>query len=148
MSLSAVNAALHRGRARLCELAATPDGAPQATFAPADLERLSAYAAHFNAHVSKRIAPCRPMTSSSIRSAGRGCAAGPRCHAISAITPRRATGISCPGWLRAGRRCWSQPVGRFGARLFYFAGDTVAAIRDFRHAPCVIDGAAYQLSDY
>src|ERR1700676_3266776 len=48
-SLPAIKAALHRGRARLRELADEPDGLPCPLLSEADRERLGAYVAHFNA---------------------------------------------------------------------------------------------------
>src|SRR4051794_4759685 len=49
VSLPAAKAALHRGRARLRQLAAEPDDAPQPRLSDADRVRLSAYVSHFNA---------------------------------------------------------------------------------------------------
>ena len=48
-SLPAVKAALHRGQARLRELAAEPDDMPQPELTAAERDRLGAYVAHFNA---------------------------------------------------------------------------------------------------
>src|SRR6202140_477911 len=48
-SLPAVKAALHRGRARLRELADEPDCLPRPLLSETDRERLGAYVAHFNA---------------------------------------------------------------------------------------------------
>src|ERR1700719_4904388 len=45
-SLPAVKAALHRGRARLRELAREPDGLPHPKMSQADRDRLGAYVAH------------------------------------------------------------------------------------------------------
>src|SRR6202022_3376594 len=48
-SLSAIKAALHRGRARLRELADEPDGLPCPLLSDADRKRLGGYVAHLNA---------------------------------------------------------------------------------------------------
>jgi RNA polymerase sigma-70 factor (ECF subfamily) len=48
-SLPAVKAALHRGRARLRELADEPDDWPRPELSQAERDRLGAYVAHFNA---------------------------------------------------------------------------------------------------
>ncbi|MGC2811666.1 MAG: RNA polymerase sigma factor, partial [Bradyrhizobium sp.] len=48
-SMPAVKAALHRGRARLRELAAEPDDMPHPPLSAAERDRLGAYVAHFNA---------------------------------------------------------------------------------------------------
>src|SRR5436305_7019190 len=49
LSLPAVKAALHRGRAQLRELAGEPDDLPQPKLSHADRKRLSTYVTHFNA---------------------------------------------------------------------------------------------------
>jgi RNA polymerase sigma-70 factor, ECF subfamily len=49
-SLPAVKAALHRGRARLRELAQEPDDRPPPTLTEPERSRLAAYVEHFNAH--------------------------------------------------------------------------------------------------
>jgi RNA polymerase sigma-70 factor (ECF subfamily) len=152
MSLSAVKAALHRGWARLRELAATSDGAPQATLAPADLERLSAYAAHFNAHDFEAD---RAMLADDLnldlvgRTRMRGRAEVSRYFGDYAKARDR---YLVPG-LVEGRPALLVAAGRADSAPGYFiplerTADTVAAIRDFRHASYEIDGAAYQLSDY
>jgi RNA polymerase sigma-70 factor, ECF subfamily len=48
-SLPAVKAALHRGRARLSELAGEPEDLPRPVLSEADRSRLGAYVEHFNA---------------------------------------------------------------------------------------------------
>jgi RNA polymerase sigma-70 factor (ECF subfamily) len=48
-SLPAVKAALHRGRARLSELAGEPEDVPRPVLSEADRVRLGAYVEHFNA---------------------------------------------------------------------------------------------------
>src|SRR4029077_11111757 len=49
LSLPAVKAALHRGRARLRELADEPDDRPRPELSQVERDRLGAYVAHFNA---------------------------------------------------------------------------------------------------
>src|SRR6185312_7886366 len=60
----AVKAALHRGRARLRELAAEPDDMPQPALSAADRDRLGAYVAHFNA---RDFAAVRAMIADDVR---------------------------------------------------------------------------------
>ena len=63
-SLPAAKAALHRGRARLRELAEEPDDLPRPQMSLADRERLGAYVAHFNARDFDAI---RAMISDDVR---------------------------------------------------------------------------------
>ena len=63
-SLPAVKAALHRGRARLRELADEPDDLPHPELSKAERERLGAYVAHFNARDFDAI---RAMISDDVR---------------------------------------------------------------------------------
>jgi RNA polymerase sigma-70 factor (ECF subfamily) len=151
MSLSAVKAALHRGRARLRELSAVRDDGPQAPLAAADRERLSAYSARFNAHDFDAVCA---MLADDIRldlvsrTQMRGKAEVSRYFGNYA----KATDWRFVPGLVEGRPALlvvdpAQPL----ATPAYFVllnwtADKVAAIRDFRHAAYVIDGAEYQLS--
>src|SRR5216684_2821377 len=63
-SLPAVKAALHRGRARLRELADEPDDLPRPKLSEADRDRLGKYVAHFNARDFDAI---RAMISDDVR---------------------------------------------------------------------------------
>ena len=153
MSLPAVKAALLRGRARLRELSAIPDDGPQAPLAPADRERLSAYAARFNAHDFDAV---RAMLADDIRldlvgrTQMRGKAEVSRYFGnyAKATDWRLVPGLveGRPGLLAVDP---AQP----GAAPAYFlllnwTADKVVAIRDFRHAAYAIDGAEYQLSEH
>jgi len=151
MSLSAVKAALHRGRARLRELAAAPDEVPQAALAPADRERLTAYAARFNAHDFDAI---RAMVADDVRLdlVGRT-----RMRGKAEVSRYFGNYVRAADWrlvpgLVEGRRALlvldprQQNAAPGYFMLLDWAAGKVAAIRDFRHAAYVIDGAAYQLS--
>jgi len=149
-SLPAVKAALHRGRARLRELADAPDDSPSAKLSQADRDRLGAYVAHFNARDFDAI---RAMIADDVRldlvnrtrlngkaevsryfgnysKAGDwhlvpGLVEG---HpAILVFDPNEAT--SAPKYFM----------------LLQWSADKVLTIRDFRHAAYVIDGAEYRL---
>ena len=151
MSLSAGKAALHRGRARLRELSAAPDDAPPAMLAPTDRERLSAYAARFNAHDFDAI---RAMLADDIRldlvgrTQMRGKAEVSRYFGNYA---KAADWRLVPGLIEGRPGLLVVDPGQRLATPAYFVllnwtADKVAAIRDFRHAPHVIDDAEYQLS--
>ena len=91
-SLPAVKASLHRGRARLRELAEEPEDAPQPSLSDAERARLATYVAHFNARDFDAI---RAMVADDVRlelvnkTRMRGKSRFPD---ISAITPAPATG--------------------------------------------------------
>jgi len=147
-SLPAAKAALHRGRAQLREIADEPEDAPQQRLSAADRARLGAYVAHFNARDFDAI---RAMIADDVRldlvsrTQMQGKAEVSRYFgnyakvsdwhlvpglveghpAILVFDPNE--GDSKPKYLM----------------LLGWAGGQVAAIRDFRHAPYVIDGAEY-----
>ena len=147
-SLPAVKAALHRGRMRLRELAEEPDDLPPPQLSAADRDRLGAYVAHFNARDFDAI---RKMISDDVR--------------LELVNKARLNGKAevsryfgnysniddwhlVPGLLegRAAILVFDPKVP--GARPKYFillqwSADKVATIRDFRHAPYIIDGAEY-----
>jgi len=149
-SLPAVKAALHRGRARLRELADEPDDQPPAKLSDADRERLGAYVAHFNARDFDAI---RAMIADDVR--------------LELVSKTRMEGKAevsryfgnyekiedwrlAPGLLE-GRPAIlvfdpNEPGGapKYFMLLQWSAGK-VAAIRDFRHAAYVIDGAEYRV---
>jgi RNA polymerase sigma-70 factor (ECF subfamily) len=151
MSLSAVKAALHRGRARLRELAASSDDAPQPALAPHDRERLSAYAARFNAHDFDAV---RAMLADDIRLDLVG-----RTRMRGKVEVSRYFGnyAKASDWHLVPGLVESRPAllvvdpGRPDAAPAYFmllewSADGVMSIRDFRHVAYVIDGADYRLS--
>jgi RNA polymerase sigma-70 factor (ECF subfamily) len=153
-SLPAVKAALHRGRTRLRELGAEGDDAPQAEMSEADRKRLSSYVAHFNARDFDAI---RAMIADDVRlelvnkTRLRGKAEVSRYFGNYA---KVADWHLVPG-LVEGRPAIlvfdpQETSGEPGGRAKYFmlldwSADKVATIRDFRHAPYVIDGAEYRV---
>jgi RNA polymerase sigma-70 factor, ECF subfamily len=149
-SLPAVKAALHRGRVRLRELAEAPDDSPPATMSQADRDRLGAYVAHFNARDFDAI---RAMISVDVR--------------LELVSKSRLNGKAevsryfgnyakitdwhlVPGLLEGRPAILVFDPNQAGGRPKYFmllqwSADKVAAIRDFRHAAYVIDGAEYSV---
>ena len=147
-SLPAVKAALHRGRAQLRELAAEPDDLPQPKMSEADRDRLGAYVAHFNARDFDAI---RAMISEDVR--------------LELVNKTRLNGKAevsryfgnysdvrdwhlVPGLLEGRPAILVFDPDAPGAGPKYFmllqwSADKVATIRDFRHAPYIIDGAEY-----
>jgi RNA polymerase sigma-70 factor, ECF subfamily len=152
MSLSAVKAALHRGRARLRELAAAPDDTPQAALAPADRERLSAYAARFNAHDFDAV---RTMLADDIRLdlVGRLRMRGKA--EVARYFGNYAKAVDwrlVPGLVEHRPALLVVDPGQLDAVPIYFilldwVAGKVTEIYDFRHATHVMDGADYGLSD-
>jgi RNA polymerase sigma-70 factor (ECF subfamily) len=149
-SLPAVKAALHRGRARLRELADEPDDLPLAKLSDADRDRLGAYVAHFNARDFDAI---RAMIADDVR--------------LELVSKTRMNGKAevsryfgnydkvmdwrlVPGLLEGRPAILVFDPNEPGARPKYFmllqwSADKVATIRDFRHAAYVIDGADYRI---
>jgi RNA polymerase sigma-70 factor (ECF subfamily) len=149
-SLPAAKAALHRGRARLRELAEEPDDLPRPPMSQADRERLGAYVAHFNARDFDAI---RAMISDDVR--------------LDLVNKTRMKGrveVSryfgnyskiddwhlVPGLVEGRPAILVFDPSQPGAAPKYFillqwSADKVAEIRDFRHAPYVTDGAEYQV---
>jgi RNA polymerase sigma-70 factor (ECF subfamily) len=147
-SLPAVKAALHRGRTRLRELADEPDDQPRPQLSRAERDRLGAYVAHFNARDFDAI---RAMISDDVR--------------LDLVNKARVNGkaevsryFGNYSWLSD----WHLVPGLFeghpailvfdpnamdsGPKYFMllnWSADKVLAIRDFRHAAYVIDGAEY-----
>ena len=147
-SLPAAKAALHRGRAQLREIADEPDDAPQPRLSDADRARLGAYVAHFNAHDFDAI---RAMISDDVqldlvsRTRLRGKAEVSRYfgnyskvsdwHLVPGLVEGRpAILVFDPNE--------QDPKPKYFMLLDWTAGK-VANIRDFRHAPYVLDGAEY-----
>ena len=145
-SLPAVKAALHRGRARLREWADEPDDLRQAAMSEADRARLSAYVAHFNARDFDAI---RGLIADDIR--------------LDLVNKTRMNGKAevsryfgnydrvsdwrlAPG-LVEGRPAILvfDPAARDAPPKYFmllqWSAGKVAAIRDFRHAAYVIEGA-------
>ena len=147
-SLPAVKAALHRGRTQLRELADRPDDLPSPKMSQTDRDRLGAYIAHFNARDFDAI---RAMISEDVR--------------LELVNKLRMNGKAevsryfgnyskvadwhlVPGLVEGRPAILVFDPGEPGAGPKYFmllswSADKVATIRDFRHAPYIIDGAEY-----
>jgi RNA polymerase sigma-70 factor (ECF subfamily) len=149
-SLPAVKAALHRGRARLRELAEEPDDAPRPELSSAERDRLGAYVAHFNARDFDAI---RAMISDDVR--------------LDLVNKARVNGKAevsryfgnysrlsdwhlVPGLVEGHPAILVFDPNEAASAPKYFmllnwSADKVLAIRDFRHAAYVIDGAEYRI---
>jgi RNA polymerase sigma-70 factor (ECF subfamily) len=147
-SLAAVKAALHRGRIRLRELADEPDDLPLAKLSEQERDRLGAYVSHFNARDFDAI---RSMIADDVR--------------LDLVNRTRINGKAevsryFGNYSKAGN--WHLVPGLVEGRpailvfdpdepgsgpkyfvLLQWSAGKVATIRDFRHAPYVIDGAQY-----
>jgi RNA polymerase sigma-70 factor, ECF subfamily len=149
-SLPAVKAALHRGRTQLRELADEPDDLPPPKLSEADRDRLGKYVAHFNARDFDAI---RAMIADDVRlelvnkTQLNGKAEVSRYfgnyskiadwHLVPGLVEGRPAILvfdpSAPG---AGPKYFI---------LLQWSADKVATVRDFRHAPYIIDGAEYRV---
>jgi len=147
-SLPAVKAALHRGRAQLRELAEEPDDLVPPKMSEADRARLGAYVAHFNARDFDAI---RSLIADDVR--------------LDLVNKTRMNGKAevsryfgnyakvsdwhlVPGLVEGHPAILVFDPNDRDARPKYFmlldwSADKVATIRDFRHAPYIIDGAEY-----
>ncbi|WP_156908964.1 sigma-70 family RNA polymerase sigma factor [Bradyrhizobium murdochi] len=147
-SMPAAKAALHRGRAQLREIASEPDDAPQQKLSDADRERLGAYVAHFNARDFDAI---RAMITDDVR-----LDLVSRTHLRGKAEVSRYFGnydkVSdwhlVPGLVEGRPAILVFDPNQGDAKPKYFvllgwSAGKVATIRDFRHAPYVIDGAEY-----
>ena len=148
-SLPAAKAALHRGRRQLRELAREPDEAPRPALSDADQARLSAYVASFNARDFDAI---RAMIADDVRlelvskTRMQGRAEVSRyfgnyskvsnCHLVAGSVEGR------PAILVFDPHEPGAPPKYF--MLLGWTADKVATIRDFRHAPYVVEGLEYQ----
>jgi RNA polymerase sigma-70 factor (ECF subfamily) len=147
-SLPAAKAALHRGRARLSELAGEPDDAPPPVLPQADRVRLGAYVERFNARDFDAI---RDMIADDVR--------------LDLVNKTRMSGKAevsryfgnyskvddfhlVPGLVEGRPAILVFDPHQPGSGPKYFmllqwSADKVATIRDFRHAPYIIEGAEY-----
>jgi RNA polymerase sigma-70 factor, ECF subfamily len=147
-SLPAVKAALHRGRTRLRELGDETDDVPDPGMSEAERQHLGAYVAHFNARDFDAI---RAMIADDVR--------------LDLVNRTRMNGKAevsryFGNYSRAGN--WHLVPGLVEGRpailvfdpnepgsgptyfmLLEWSAGKVATIRDFRHAPYIIDGAQY-----
>jgi RNA polymerase sigma-70 factor (ECF subfamily) len=149
-SLAAAKAALHRGRAQLRELADDPDDLPHQKLSEADRDRLDAYVAHFNARDFDAI---RAMIADDVR--------------LDLVNKTRLNGKAevsryfgnyskvsdwrlLPGLVEGRPAILVFDPDKPGLAMKYFillqwSAGKVATIRDFRHAPYIIDGAEYRI---
>ena len=147
-SLPAVKAALHRGRTQLRELADEPDDLPPPKLSEAERDRLGDYVAHFNARDFDAI---RSMIADDVRldlvnkTRMNGKAEVSRYfgnyskvgdwHLVPGLVERHpAILVFDPAEPDSGPKYFM---------LLRWSADKVAMIRDFRHAPYIIDGAEY-----
>jgi RNA polymerase sigma-70 factor, ECF subfamily len=148
LSLPAVKAALHRGRTQLRELANEPEEAQPPKLSDTDRVRLSAYVTHFNARDFDAI---RAMIADDVR--------------LELVNKTRLNGKAevsryfgnydkisdwhlVPGLVDGHPAILVFDPNAPGSRPKYFMlldwqADKVATIRDFRHAPYVIEGAEF-----
>lgn len=149
-SLPAAKAALHRGRTQLRAFATEPEEAPQPSLSDADRARLGAYVAHFNARDFDAI---RAMIADDVR--------------LELVSKTRLNGKAevsryfgnysavsdwhlVPGVLEGLPAILVFDPDHRDAGPKYFmlldwAAGKVVTIRDFRHAPYVIEGAEYRV---
>ena len=149
-SLPAVKAALHRGRARLRELAGEPDDLPRPTLSEADRDRLARYVTHFNARDFDAI---RAMIADDVR---LDLVNKTRMNGKAEVAKYFGNYSKVSDWHLAPGLVEGHPAilvfdpGEPGSAPKYFmllqwSGDKVATIRDFRHARYIIDGAEYRI---
>jgi RNA polymerase sigma-70 factor, ECF subfamily len=150
LSLPAAKAALHRGRAQLREIAGEPEDAPLPKLSESDRERLGAYVAHFNARDFDAI---RAMIADAVK---LELVSRTRLDGKAEVS-RYFTNYSIvsdwhlvPGLVEGRPAILVFDPNAPDSRAKYFmllnwSDDKVVTIRDFRHAPYVIDGAEYMI---
>jgi RNA polymerase sigma-70 factor (ECF subfamily) len=150
VSLAAAKAALVRGRAQLRKLADEPDDAPQPALSDADRRRLGAYVDHFNARDFDAI---RAMIADDVR---LELVSRTRLNGKAEVSRYFGNYSKVSDWHLVPGLVEGQPAilvfdpNQPGSRAKYFmllhwSADKVATIRDFRHAPYIIDGAEYRI---
>jgi RNA polymerase sigma-70 factor (ECF subfamily) len=150
LSLPAVKAALHRGRTQLRALADEPEEAPQPKLSDADRARLSAYVTHFNARDFDAI---RAMIADDVR---LELVNKTRINGKTAVSRYFGNYSNVGDWHLVPGLVEGRPAilvfdpNAHDSKPKYFmllnwSADKVVTIRDFRHAPYVIDGAEYQV---
>ena len=150
MSLPAVKAALHRGRTQLREFADEPEDVQPPKLSDADRARLSDYVTHFNARDFDAI---RSLIADDVR--------------LELVNKTRLNGKAevsryfgnyakvedwhlVPGLVEGSPAILVFDPNEPGSAPKYFmllqwSADKVATIRDFRHAPYILDGAEFCL---
>jgi RNA polymerase sigma-70 factor (ECF subfamily) len=147
-SLPAVKAALHRGRARLSELANEPEDMPRPLLPEADRARLSAYVEHFNARDFDAI---RDMIADDVR---LDLVSKSRLNGKAEVSRYFGNYSKVHDWHLVPGLAEGRPAilvfnpDKPSARPAYFmllqwSADKVAAIRDFRHASYVADDVEF-----
>ena len=151
-SIPAIKAALHRGRARLRELAQEPDDLSLPVLAEPERSRLAAYVERFNARDFDAI---RNMLADEVR--------------LELVNKTRLNGLSevsryfqnydlisdwhlVPGFVDRRPALLVRDPDNFSRRPAYFvllqwAGDKLVGIRDFRHAQYVTEDAELIILD-
>jgi RNA polymerase sigma-70 factor, ECF subfamily len=149
-SLPAVKAALHRGRAQLRELADEPDDLLHQKLSEADRDRLDAYVAHFNARDFDAI---RAMVADDVR---LDLVNKTRLNGKAEVSRYFGNYSKVSDWLLLPGLVEGRPAilvfdpDKPASAMKYFillqwSAGKVATIRDFRHAPYIIDGAEYRI---
>jgi RNA polymerase sigma-70 factor (ECF subfamily) len=147
-SLPAAKAALHRGRAQLREIADEPEDTPQQRLSAADRARLGAYVAHFNARDFDAI---RAMIADDVR---LDLVSRTQMQGKAEVFRYFGNYAKVSDWRLVPGLVEGRPAilvfdpnePDSGPKYFMLLGwsaDKVATIRDFRHAPYVIDSAVY-----
>jgi RNA polymerase sigma-70 factor (ECF subfamily) len=147
-SLPAAKAALHRGRTQLRVFAEEPENLPQPSLSDADRARLGAYVAHFNARDFDAI---RAMIADDVRLELVG---KTRLDGKAEVSRYFGNYSNVTDWHLVPGSVEGRPAilvfdpndREAGPKYFMLLGWTagkVATIRDFRHAPYVIESAAY-----
>jgi RNA polymerase sigma-70 factor (ECF subfamily) len=149
-SLPAVKAALHRGRTRLRELADEPDDVPDPGMSEAERQHLGAYVAHFNARDFDAI---RAMISDDVR---LDLVNRTRMNGKAEVSKYFGNYSKAGNWHLVPGLVEGHPAilvfdpnepgsGPTYFMLLQWSAGKVASIRDFRHAPYIIDGAQYRI---
>jgi RNA polymerase sigma-70 factor (ECF subfamily) len=151
VTLPSVKAALHRGRARLRELAQEPDDAPPPKLAPADRARLAAYVPRFN---ERDLDSLRDLLADDVRLELVN-----RVHMNGREEVGRYFGNYSktvdwrlvPGLVEGRPAALVQQADDGAGRPLYFvlldwSGEQLGAIRDFRYARYAMDGAKVEIA--
>jgi RNA polymerase sigma-70 factor, ECF subfamily len=147
-SLPAAKAALHRGRTRLSELASEPDDVPPPVLSQADRTRLGGYVEHFNARDFDAL---REMIADDVR---LDLVNKTRMNGKAEVSRYFGNYSKVQDWHLVPGTVDGQPAilvfdpGAPSSKPKYFMllhwdGGKIAAIRDFRHASYVVDGAEF-----
>src|SRR4030081_689924 len=147
-SLPAAKAALHRGRTQLRELAHEPEDLPHQKLPDADRDRLGAYVAHFNARDFDGL---RSMIADDVR---LDLVNKTRLNGKAEVSRYFGNYSKIADWYLVPGLVEGRPAvlvfdpNQPGSQPKYFmrlrgSADKIATIRDFRHAPYIIDGAEY-----